>query len=216
MHPYTTVWSEGGCVCPPCVGVGGVPLPPPTPPMGSRHLPFPGLRVLPEAGQGGVAPLSDREYRSPPWTSPYLYQRGWVPARTHADTTVLVWCMLRGVCPYCGRLQTRSNLICCFPRSSQIVWYKGPSDGFVDPPCHIAAIARVPLQGRGLINQLDGFGGHPKGARGEFQFGGDRFQGLEGLKICVESAELRGEGESEQESCTFPEVSGMTTGWASK
>ena len=50
---------------------------------------------------------------------------------------------------------------------------------------HVAAVLRIPLQGHMLINQKDGVGGHPEGARGALQFGGDRFQGIAGLEICV-------------------------------
>ena len=52
-------------------------------------------------------------------------------------------------------------------------------------------------------------------AKGAFQIGGDRFQGLEGLKICVNSTKFRGGGESEREFYPSPDVLGMETGWAS-
>ena len=60
-----------------------------------------------------------------------------------------------------------------------------------DPPRHIAAVARVSLHVRTLINQPDGLWGHLEGERGAFHIGGDRFQGLEGLKLCVDSAKFR-------------------------
>ena len=66
-----------------------------------------------------------------------------------------------------------------------------------------------------LINQLDGVWVHPEGARGAFQFGGDWFQDLEGLKLCVDPAKLRGGGESERECYNYLEVLGVETGWAS-
>ena len=65
MPHHATMWSipsRGGCVYPPCVGVGGVLLPPPSPPMRYRHSLFPGACELPEAGQGCVALPSDRGY----------------------------------------------------------------------------------------------------------------------------------------------------------
>ena len=72
------------------------------------------------------------------------------------------------------------------------------ADGSGDPPCHIAVVAKVPLHGCTIINQQNGFWGHPEGAGGAFQLGGDRFQGIEGLKSFVNTTKFRGGGESER------------------
>ena len=77
------------------------------------------------------------------------------------------------------------------------------------------AVARVLLQYHTLINQPDKVWGHPEGARGAFKLGGERFQGLEGLKLCVDPDEFRSGGESERECSPSPEVLGVATGWTS-
>ena len=75
-------------------------------------------------------------------------------------------------------------------------------------------MARVLLQVLTLINQLNGIWGYPEGARGAFQLGGDRFQGLEGLKLSVRPAKFYGGEESERECSPSAEVTGVTTGRA--
>ena len=120
-----------------------------------------------------------------------------------------------GVYPSRGRLQTHPALCCCLLCSFPGVRHEGPTDRSGDPPHHVAAVVRVPSHGRTLINQPNGVWGHPEGERGAFQLGGDRFQGIEGLKLFASSAKFRGGEESERECSPSSEVPGVATGWAS-
>ena len=122
-----------------------------------------------------------------------------------------------GVCsagarPSLGRLQTRPDLCCCLLCLSPGVRHKRPVDGSGDTHHHVLTIARVPEQGRALINQPDGIWGHPEGVRGAFHLEWDRFQGLEGLKLSVGPAKFRGGGESERECSRSPEVTCVAAG----
>ena len=99
-----------------------------------------------------------------------------------------------GVRPSRGSLQTRPDLHRCLLRSPPGVLHQGPSDGYSEPPHQVSTVAIIPVQGRTLINQPDGILGHPEGERRAFHLGGYRFQGLEGLKIIIGSAQFRGGG----------------------
>ena len=99
-----------------------------------------------------------------------------------------------GVCLSHGRLQARSDIRCCLLRSSPGICHEGPEDGSGEPPLHVAVVERVLFNVCTIINKQDGIWGHPEGARGAFQFVGDRFQGLEVLKICADSDNFHGGG----------------------
>ena len=88
-----------------------------------------------------------------------------------------------GVRPSRGRLQKRPNLRCCLLCSSLGVRHEGTTDGSGDPPHHVVVVARALLHERTLTNQPDGVWGHPERAREALQLRGDRFQGLEGMKL---------------------------------
>ena len=166
MPPVANAWSApygGGYVTYRCLHLRL---------MGSCCSPFLGRCVYPGAVQGGVAPFSDRWSGSIPWTFPYLYWKVWAPVWTRANTNVLVWHTLHGVCLSCGRLQAFPYLCCCILCLPPVIHNQWPPDGSGDSPRHIKVVVRVPARGRSFINQLDGSWGHSEGVRGEFYLGG--------------------------------------------
>ena len=78
-------------------------------------------------------------------------------------------------------LQTLPDFRCGLLGLSLGVQQQGLLDGLHEDPCHVAVVARVAVEGCPRINQLDGFGRHPKGARGEIQGGGGWLQVLDGM-----------------------------------
>ena len=145
---------------------------PPPPPMVSCHSPWPVQFMLPVTGQGCVDPPSYRGFGSPP--DLFHIRPGGVGHPRGCMPIPMFRYGIRsaGVCPSCGRPQTRPDLGCYHLRLSLRFCHKGPSEGSGDPPRQIAAMSRVPSQGCTLINQPDGVRGHPEGERRALQFGG--------------------------------------------
>ena len=67
--------------------------------MGYRCSRWPGGRVFPGEGQGGVSLPSGIGSGSPPQPSTYPSGRGWAPVQTRADNNVSVWRTLLRVPP---------------------------------------------------------------------------------------------------------------------
>ena len=66
-------------------------------------------------------------------------------------------------------------------------------EGLGVAPHHVVVVAKVAAEGSPHINQPDGFGGNPEGARGALQSGGGggKLKVLDGLKLHIYAAEIR-------------------------
>ena len=89
---------------------------------------------------------------------------------------------------------------------------KGLLDGLSEPPRHVVVVSRFSVEGYLLINQPDVFGGHPEGARGVLQCGGDWLQVIDGLELNVQHAEFRSRRGFKREFSPSLEVVGMSLG----
>ena len=74
------------------------------------------------------------------------------------------------------------------------VHQQGASDGLGESPCYVVVVVKVAAEGCRLVNQPDGFGGHPEGVSGLLRGGGSGLQVLEGLELPIDPAEFHGRG----------------------
>ena len=95
---------------------------------------------------------------------------------------------------YCFWLQLLPDRCCGLLELSMGVHQQGASDGLGESPCHVVVVVRVVAEGCRLVNQTDGFGGHPEGVSGLLWGGGSVLQVIEGLELPIDPAEFRGRG----------------------